>query len=83
MIKCPKCENELERMYSKEYLDEHFPVKSPNDSANIKIQIESKRLFECKKCGHKYRLSDVQYGAYILSQTKKFEFKKFRRKGII
>ncbi len=78
MKPCPECGGKLKRMYSKEYLDEHFPV-SIKDKMNMNIHIESKRFFECMKCGYKHRLSDVEYGAYILSHTKRFEFKMFRR----
>ena len=70
MKPCPKCGGELVRMYSKEYLDDNFPVKSPKDKMNIEIQIESKRLFICIKCKYRRRLNDAQYGAYILSQFK-------------
>ena len=71
MKPCPECGGTLKRMYSKEYLDEHFPVNSPMDRANIKLQIESKRLFECSNCGFKYRLNDKEYAKYVLSQLKR------------
>ena len=73
MKPCPKCGGKFKRTYSKGYLDEHFPVKSPKDKMNIEIQIESKRLFICIKCKYRRRLNNAQYGAYILSQFKELK----------
>lgn len=71
MKPCPKCGGELKRMYSKEYLDEHFPVSSPKDRTNMNIQIESKRLFECSDCEYKEKLNVTEYIAYILEMKKR------------
>ena len=71
MKPCPECGGTLIRMYSKEYLDEHFPVNSPKDRANMNIQIESKRLFECIECEYKKTLSNKEYIAYILEMKKR------------
>ena len=71
MKPCSECGGTLIRMYSKEYLDEYFPVNSPKDRANMKIQIESKRLFECIECDHKKTLSNKEYIAYILEMKKR------------
>lgn len=71
MKPCPECGGELKRMYSKEYLDEHYPVNSPKDKSNMNIQIESKRLFECSDCDYKKTLSRTEYIAYILEMKKR------------
>lgn len=70
MKPCPECGGELKRMYSKEYLDEHFPV-SIRDKMNMNIHIESKRLFECSDCDYKKALSNTEYVAYILEMGKR------------
>ena len=70
MKPCPECGGSLKRMYSKEYLDEHFPV-SLKDKMNMNIHIESKRLFECSDCDYKKTLSSTEYVAYILEMKKR------------
>lgn len=65
---CSDCGSSMVRMYSKEYIDEHYPVSSPKDMANIKMQIDMKRYFKCEKCGcgNVKRLNDTEFTKYIL-----------------
>lgn len=69
MVNCSKCGLEMERMYSKEYLDKHYPVKSINDRVNMNFHIESKRLFKCN-CGFIKRLNNKEYIEYILKSKR-------------
>jgi len=66
MVECSECGSYMIRMYDKEYVDKEYPVKSPKDLVNIKMQIEMKRFFKCNKCGFSKRLSDKEYLNYVL-----------------
>lgn len=72
MKTCPECGGELKRMYSKEYLDEHFPVNSPQDKMNMEIHISSKRLYKCINCDHIELISKLRL--YLMAIKKMWWF---------
>ncbi|MBA7490162.1 hypothetical protein ES702_00697 [subsurface metagenome] len=76
MVDCSNCGSSMIRMYSKEYLNKHYPVKSYEDRVNMNFHVESKRLFKCSKCENIKRLSFFEYFVYIMKYTIKRVFSK-------
>lgn len=63
---CSECGSSMVRMYSKEYVDKEYPVSSPKDFVNMRMQIDMKRYFTCEKCGYTKRLNDTEFAKYVL-----------------
>jgi len=65
MVDCSDCGSSMVRMYDKDYINVEYPVYSPKDLVNIKMQIEMRRFFKCE-CGFSKRLNDKEYLDYVL-----------------
>lgn len=70
------CKNKnLVRLFTKDYLDQYFPVDNVTDKDNMNFQIEAKRIFKCSNCGLIKRLGNIEYIIYILKANFKRLFK--------